>query len=291
MLSHDQIVRAVDDSIALGVNTVSLSGGEPFLHPDALRIIDYIWSKGLQCLIYTSGIILEQDGRPACLPDEILSSIKGKVTKLIVNVEAADESTYNTIMGTNFGGFQLMQDTVHSATAMDITVEAHVVPMKLNLQQLSKIIGLCSQLGISRVSFLRLVVQGRASDNKERIFLSDEETTFAKYLIASGAKEKESNIRLGIPFSDCTKRINCMTGIAKLDIRYDGKVYPCEAFKNDNLSHIITSETESICDKTLRDIYQSSDYLAQTRQLLEKFQKVDTCETCMNQYYTKITQL
>lgn len=231
MLSYGQIVRAVDDAKALGAKTVSLSGGEPFQHPDAFRIIDHIWSKGLQCLVYTSGIILEKDGIPASLPDKTLSSIKSKVTKLIVNVEAADESTYNTIMGTNFGGFQLMQDTIRKATAMDILVEAHVVPMKLNVQQFPKIIGLCSQLGISRVSFLRLVVQGRASDNKEKILLSDEEITFAKYLIANGAKENKSNIRLGIPFSDCTKRINCMTGIAKLDIRYDGKVYPCGGFQ------------------------------------------------------------
>lgn len=287
MLNYGQIVRVIDDAIALGAKAVSLSGGEPFQHHDVLRIIDHIWSKGLQCLVYTSGIVLEQDMTPKSLPDEILSSIMGKVTKLIVNVEAADELTYNTIMGTNFSGFQLMQDTIRKAIAMDITVEAHVVPMKLNVQQLPKIIGLCSQMGIRRVSFLRLVVQGRASANKEWILLSDEETTFAKYLIANSAKENKSNIRLGIPFSDCTKRINCLTGIAKLDIRYDGKVYPCEAFKNDNLSHIITSEAESICDKTLRDIYKSSEYLSQTRQLLEKFQKEDTCETCMNQYYAK----
>ena len=291
MLSYGQIARSVDDAIALGVKSVSLSGGEPFLHPDVLKIIDYISAKKLQCLVYSSGIVLDKDGKPQSLSNEILSSIKVKIEKLIINVEAAEEETYNIIMGTNFGGFQLMQDTIRKAVSKGIAVEAHVVPMKLNIQQLPQIISLCNTLGISRVSFLRLVVQGRAVNNRHRILLSEEEIAFAKYLIAVGAKDMKSYIRLGIPFSDCSKRINCMTGIAKLDVRFDGKVYPCEAFKNDNLSHLIHADAESICDKSLLDIYQSSAYLIQVRLLLEGYQKEDSCETCINQYYAKTSQL
>lgn len=287
MLSYEQVVCAVDDAIVLGAKSVSLSGGEPFLHPDVEKIIDYISAKELQCLVYSSGIVLDKNGTPRCLSDKVLLSIKGKVAKLIINVEASDEDTYNTIMGTDFGGFQMMQDTIRKAVSIGIAVEAHVVPMKLNIQQLPKIINLCNTLGISRVSFLRLVVQGRAVNNRLRVLLSGEETTYVKNLIAAESKDTKSNIRLGIPFSDCAKRINCMTGIAKLDVRYDGKVYPCEAFKNDNLSHLILADAESICDKSLQDIYQSSVYLYQVRQLLDGYQKEETCETCMNQYYAK----
>lgn len=287
MLSYEQVVRAVDDAIALGAQSISLSGGEPFLHSDVFKIIDYISTKELRCLVYSSGIVLDKDGTPRCLSDDTLLNIKGKVAKLIINVEAAEEETYNTIMGTNFGGFQMMQDTIRKAVSIGITVEAHVVPMKLNIQQLPKIINLCNNLGISKVSFLRLVVQGRAVNNRRRILLLKEETIFVKYLVATEAKSSKSKIRLGIPFGDCAKRINCMTGIVKLDVRYDGKVYPCEAFKNDNLSHLINADAESICNKSLRDIYHSSAYLIQVRQLLDDYQNKETCETCMNQYFSK----
>lgn len=285
-LQLGQIEKAINDAVELGTKSISLSGGEPFLHPDILRIIDYIYKKGVECYVYTSGIMMSE-GKPNSIPAIKLASIKGKVTKLIVNIEAADEVTYNTIMGTNFGGFLLMRRTVRDAISIGLNVEAHVVPMKLNLQQLPQIIALCSDLGISRVSFLRLVVQGRALANQQRIVLSDEETLFAKYLIATGAKEYKSNIRLGIPFRDCSRKINCMTGTSKLDIRYDGKVYPCEAFKNDNISNVITVQSDSICDKSLKEIYQTSDYLIQVRQLLNDFQSIDTCETCINQFYVK----
>lgn len=287
LLSYEQIKQAVEDAIELGVKFISLSGGEPFLHPDVLKIIDYISEKSVSCLVYTSGIILAGNDKPTSIPVEVLERIKGKINKLIVNIEGADEKTYNEIMGTSFGGFQMMQTTIRNAVSAGITVEAHVVPMKVNLQQLPKIITMCSGLGISRVSFLRLVVQGRALKNQEQLVLSDEETTFAKYLITTSAKDNQSNIRLGIPFGDCYQRINCMTGTSKLDIRYDGKVYPCEAFKNDNISNLITVQSDSIFDKSLKVIYQTSEYLNQVRQLLNDFQSIDTCETCINQYYVK----
>lgn len=286
-LQVEQIEEAIDDAVELGVKSISLSGGEPFLHPNFFKIIDYISEKGICCLVYTSGIILDENDRPVCIPKEVLVRIRNKVTKLIVNIEGADEDTYNLIMGTSFGGFLMMQTTIRNAVSVGFVVEAHVVPMKLNLQQLPQIIALCAELGIKRVSFLRLVVQGRALANQQQILLSDEETLFAKDLITTGAKEYRSNIRLGIPFSDCSRKINCMTGTSKLDIRYDGKVFPCEAFKNDNISYLFTVQSDSICDKSLKEIYQTSEYLNQVRQLLNDFQSIDTCETCVNQYYIK----
>jgi len=37
-------------------------------------------------------------------------------------------------------------------------------------------------------------------------------------------------VRFGIPFTSDSK---CTAGYKKLLVRYDGKVFPCEAFKND----------------------------------------------------------
>ncbi len=286
ILSVEMIEEAIADAVSLGARTINLSGGEPFMHPDILRIVKFIHQQQVSCLIYSSGIVLEKD-KPVSIPNKLLEGIKGKVEKLIVNVEAADEITYNQIMGTSFGGFQLMQSSVRMAISLGITVEAHVVPTKLNTQQLPKIIGMCGELGISRISFLRLVVQGRALHNKKQLLLSDGETTIAKHLIATEAKSSKSNIRLGIPFGDCSQRVNCMTGISKLDIRYDGMVYPCEAFKNDNIGSLITAQADSICDRSLKDIYYTSEYLIDVRRLLNAFQRLDTCETCMNQYYSE----
>ena len=286
-LSFEKIKHVIDDAKELGASSISLSGGEPLLHFEILKIIDYIYKQNLSCQVYTSGVVFGVNNKAISIPKKFLKSLKGKVRKLIVNIEAADDKTYDEIMGTSFDGFNLMQDSVRNAVALGIEVEAHVVPMKKNLQQLPKIIALCNDLGISRISFLRLVVQGRAHANKQRILLSKEEENYAKYLIATSASEYHGIIRFGIPFSDCSQRINCLTGIVKLDVRYDGKVYPCEAFKNDNIKKMIMVEPDSIYHKSLKDIYENSEYLKQVRRLLNEFQGIDTCETCMNQYYVQ----
>lgn len=285
-LDYETICRVVDDAKSLGAKSVSLSGGEPFLHPDIVKIAEYIHAQGLQCLLYSSGIMLSMEGKPVSVHAKILEGIKEYITKLIVNIEAADERLYNNIMGTSFDGFTLMQKTIRNAVALGVTVEAHMVPMKVNYLHIPEVVNLCVGLGVTQLSFLRLVAQGRALENLNQVLLDREELETAKRLMKEASGRQDIKIRLGVPFRDGAKRVNCLTGISKLDVRYDGKVYPCEAFKNDNLKQI-KADADNVKDKTLKEIYHSSDYLKQIRTLLANFQTEPTCETCMNQYYTR----
>lgn len=285
-LDYDTICGIVDDAKSLGAKSVALSGGEPFVHPEIIKIAEYIHAQGIQCHLYSSGIMLSEEGKPTNVPAKILEAVKDNITKLIVNIEAADEKSYNIIMGTDFGGFSLMQKTIRNVVALGIIVEAHMVPMKVNYLHIPEVINLCVDLGVTKLSFLRLVAQGRALDNLQQVLLDKEELETAKRLMKEAAGRNDIKIRLGVPFRDGAMRINCLTGICKLDVRYDGKVYPCEAFKNDNLKRIV-ADAENVKDKSLKEIYCSSAYLRQVRSLLETFQKEQTCETCMNQYYTR----
>ena len=285
-LDYDTICRVVDDAKSLGAKSVSLSGGEPFLHLDIIKIAEYIHAQGLQCNLYSSGIVMSENGMPTSVSTKILEAIKWKVSKLIVNIEAASEKDYNAIMGTDFGGFSLMKTTIRNAVALGIVVEAHMVPMRVNYQQIPDVVNLCVDLGVTQLSFLRLVAQGRAMDNLQQVLIDTEELETAKRMMKEAAGRQDLKIRLGVPFKDGAKPINCLTGICKLDVRYDGKVFPCEAFKNDNLKQI-KADADNVKDKSLKDIYSSSEYLKQVRSLLRTFQREQTCETCMNQFYTR----
>lgn len=282
-LSFNKIKGLIDDAVDFGCSTINLSGGEPFVHPEITQIVDYIYEKGLQCYIYTSGITLS-DGKPTEVSIEMLQQLIGKVTKYIVNVEAADESTYNRIMGTSFNGFAMMKQFVRTAVAQGEVVEAHFVPMKPNYMQIPDVVKMCFEIGVSRVSFLRFVAQGRGLDNEKKLKLSEEEFAETRSLMKRCEVSNSNGVRLGIPFQGCVKRVNCMTSISKLNIRYDGNVYPCEAFKNDQPQNIPHAAADNIYDKSLKNIYSNSVYLKQIRDLLEKYQTQETCETCMAQY-------
>ena len=114
--------------------------------------------------------------------------------------------------------------------------------------------------------------------------LDENEMDEAKKMMTDCEAITETSVRIGIPFLKCSKRVNCMTSVAKLNIRYDGNVYPCEAFKNDQPTHILHAKADNVYQKRLKDIYNNSAYLQQIRDMLEKYQTFETCETCMAQY-------
>ena len=284
-LSFDDIRNVIDDAVLLGTELICISGGEPFMHPQIVDIIRYVHSKQVHCNVYTSGII--HDGISFLpLSEAILLSIQGLIDKLIFNIEAADVVSFERIMGVT-GGFELMQASVVRALRFGFIVESHTVLMKANIDFLPQIMALGHSIGISKMSFLRLVMQGRALDNKELTYLTEEETYVAKTLIQQCSRKYQRDIRLGIPLSECAERINCMAGTVKINVRYDGNVYPCEAFKNDTPSHISSFKPENVKEKRLKEIYSDSSYLNDIRNHLIKYQQMNTCETCMSQYYMK----
>lgn len=288
-LSLQTVMEVVDDAVSLGCELISLSGGEPFLYPELPQIVNHIAGHNIQCNIYTSGICYVE-GKPTSVPVGLIEGLKGKVWKYIVNVESSDEATYDNILGTSFHGFDMMKQFISDAVAMGEVVEAHFVPMKLNYQQIPSVLEMCNQWGVSKVSFLRFVAQGRGFDNVSKLLLDDTEMREARQLMKECLVNKTIDLRIGIPFIECDKRLNCLAGISKLDVRYDGKVYPCEAFKNENLKHLISFEADNVKERSLKEIYNKSEHLLQTRKLLGEFQYQKTRETCMNQFYTKHDQ-
>ena len=58
-LSYECVCDAIDHSVKeQGVNNVLLSGGEPTLHPDFFRILEYIKNKGLRLSLLTNALKL-----------------------------------------------------------------------------------------------------------------------------------------------------------------------------------------------------------------------------------------
>lgn len=286
MMPWLKLREVIDDAVTLGAKTICLSGGEPFLHPDIIDIVNYIYEKGCSCFIYSSGIFYDGVTYNA-LKTDVLEAISKSVTKIILNYEAANSQTYDQIMGTNFGGCDILQQSIVRCVKAGICVETHVVPMKINYKQIPEIISQCDKLGVEQVSLLRIVMHGRALENTESIILTESEVNSFKDFILKIREKGSLKVRLGIPFSECSTRINCLTGTKKLNVRYDGKVYPCEAFKNDLPNGLSKYEPESIYNKRLIDIYNFSEYLADIRQKLEAFQQVNCCENCMNQFFRK----
>ncbi|MBD5448830.1 MAG: radical SAM protein, partial [Lachnospiraceae bacterium] len=106
-----------------------------------------------------------------------------------------------------------------------------------------------------------------------------------KQLLEELHEQAEIDIRIGVPLSIDTECHKCEAAKGKLNIKYDGNVFPCEVFKNERMSHCLKEiQPESIYKKPLIDIYTNSSYLSLVRELEQEFLCTGKCETCIGQY-------
>lgn len=286
IIPFEIIKNVIDDAKSLGCKTVCLSGGEPFLHPHILNIISYIAKLQLTCYVYTSGIYMKDEVYYS-LPNEYIEAIRGMVDKVIFNVEADSSTLYDKIMGTDVGGFDMMKKSINDCVSSGLVVETHVVPMQVNFKHLKSIFEMCYQLGVSKVSILRLVLQGRALENLSLVKLTGEDSWKVTKLIKALKEAYKGKVRIGLPYSDSNCRIYCKAASDKINVRYDGNVYPCEVFKDDLLNAKLGYEPDNVWKDSFYDIYKSSPYLNVVRKSIDAFKKEDGDETCYGQFKMK----
>lgn len=281
-ITYQKLVELVDDAKRLGLKTVCFSGGEPFLHPNLCEMVEYVHSLGLNSYIYSSGIYSDAKGKRSSIPPTILNRIAGKVTKIIINLEAAEPEVYDQIMGTK-GCFKYLVETVKSAVEVGITLEAHFVPMRMNINQIEKVIEFCINSKITKISFLRFVAHGRGKTNKEKLLLSADERDRLEERLRELKDRYGQLIRIGTPLLGETEEAHCEAANGKLNIRYDGNVFPCEVFKNlDNNALGLTPS--NINQESLYKIYNECEYLNRIREMIKCFSCEQNCENCIGQY-------
>lgn len=279
-LDFDTVCGIVDDAVELGAEQINVSGGEPFLRTDIISIIDYIKFKGLKVRLYTSGIYYSQGFHS--IPDTLLEAIAGRVDTLIFNYETAISDLYAKIMGTVPGNLLLIEETIKKATNLGITVEAHLVPMKCNYREIPQTLERVYSLGVSKVSLLRFVQQGRSVENVEVAVLAKEEEEALKEMLKALSGKYGDQLRLGKPYRS-EKFSTCWTGTIRLAVRYDGFVFPCGAFK-DGMMAFKGFAPENIKEKSLSEIYRDSKYIKAVREELAKYYEGEVSEPCFGQY-------
>lgn len=257
-----------------GIEELSISGGEPFLHPDLFEMVKFSKDNGIRTVIFTSGI-----KRTSAMPTEMIKYIKNKcerdlqeieenepwnerlkgnvrtyyermlnpgeftsltrqeleklkeleLDKIVFDWQALDESIDNELMGRKALNTYLM-DSLIRASRVGLNVDVHFIPMKPNYKQFPDIIECLEMSGIKNISILNFVPQGRGLENKQELMLNKTELREFGEILKREKEHYSGNIRIGIPLNGEISHL-CTAGTEKLDIKYDGTILPCPAFK------------------------------------------------------------
>ena len=276
-----------------GIEELSISGGEPFMHPDLFEMIRFCKEKGVRTVLFTSGI------KRVNLPTkEEIEEVKQKCTQILAEIEekepwnerlknnvkayyenclnpkpfvglsiqeceklkqlgldkivfdwqAFEETTDNELMGRK-GLSTCLMNSVLRAKRVGLDIDIHFIPMKPNYKQFTDIIECLEIAGINNISILNFIPQGRGRENREILMLSDEELREFSIILDNARKQFSGNIRIGIPLNGNISHL-CTAGTEKLDIKYDGTILPCPAFKE------ISAKTMAKYGIKLHSIYE-----------------------------------
>ncbi|HAB65836.1 MAG TPA: hypothetical protein DCE23_00565 [Firmicutes bacterium] len=271
IIDFEVFKKVIDHFMKLGgIDEISFSGGEPFLHPNLFEMIMYCKNYGIRTVLFTSGVKynvkmsdLELETLKRKLEEQYASyppSEREKAVRHFMNVYrryndmpfsaiSREEMEYLKYIGLDkivfdFQGaerdtyndlmgstnFDLVESSMIRASVVGLNCDAHFVPMKKNYKELRDIIELLNIAGFPSLSILNFVPQGRGKDNADTLMMNEEEMSEFKRIYESCRYEFKGEIRVGIPLLQ-EDRHKCTAGLDKLVIKYDGTVLPCPAFK------------------------------------------------------------
>jgi len=224
-LPPDVISRQLDALTELGVDRVSLSGGEPLMHPDIWAIIDILQDAGFLVGIATNGILVTE---------QVARKLAATSVGVQVSFDGATPTTHNAVRGPRAfeRSLRAIQNLRHAGILERVTLA--FTPLSTNVAEIDAVVELALSLGVPTLRMNRLCNNGRAADGNFRpaesaavdfyLHLQEFQKTYSNRISIKGDLLESVRLkRKEAAFS------NCALGEA-LKIDPEGYVFACAQF-------------------------------------------------------------
>ena len=239
---------------------INFGGGEPFMRPDFLQIIDACHEKGITTCISTNGTLFDQE-----LVDYLS---KTRLVAIQVSLDGAKQETCDAIRGQ--GTYAVALRALKLLAKSRIPTSINTVLTANNADEVEDLQTLADDIGVTlRISRFR--PSGRGAKTYEEL-----KPSAAQLLAFSDWLGKNNNIRTGDSFFSLTPQerqglgLN-LCGACKLTccVGPTGKVYPCAFLQSERF------EAGDLRKNTFKELWDSSEIFTYFRQL-----RVYSCEGC-----------
>lgn len=277
-----QEIRNIIDQLAEmpwqnAASRIALTGGELFLRPDAVNLIEYVHTRGYFVQVNTNATVLEDEHI------ERLSKLPN--LKMSISLDGSTASTHEYIRGN--GTFHRTIDAIRTLCGQGISVAINMFVHAGNIDDISETLCLADSLGAEGFNCLNMMHVGRGNTLRTKKLLTPvplavfyrklfetvrQNARFQQLMMFSTFANQLMGIAGGVKSHGCGIGTN-----RAVYVKTDGSLYPCAdtavpAFRLGNL------RTEK-----LADIWENSHLLRELRSL-----DVDTmnqqCASCDVRY-------
>jgi len=189
-LSREEALRIIDDLMDHEVPYLSLSGGEPMLHPHFFELVERVTSRGSQLKIETNGHFLTP---------EASRKLKDLGVKAVqVSLDGASSATFGRMRVR--GQFDRTLDGIRNLVAAGVPVEINFSPASFNIHEAARIVDLAHELGACSFYSGRTMFTGNAVKAWRHLAVSEED--YAAYFRTLAAKRDEYQGRMRVSFHE-----------------------------------------------------------------------------------------
>ncbi|MDM8543493.1 mycofactocin radical SAM maturase [Desulfococcaceae bacterium HSG9] len=237
----------------------NIGGGEPFMRPDFLDLMDYAHTKGMVTCISTNGTLIDE---------EIARRLDHKQVYIQVSLDGATPESNDAIRGK--GSYKKVIKALECMKKRDIEVSVNTVLTRLSYPQLDDLVKLAGDFGAKlRVSRFRPSGRGKASWNELNVS-KQQMIDFSHWL------DRHLGVSTGDSFFSVTTEerrtlgLN-MCGACKLTccISPEGGVYPCAFLQEPEF------KAGKLPQDSFADLWKHSPVFRSFREL-----EIKSCESC-----------
>lgn len=255
-----EIINALDKIIEAKPEAITITGGEPLVRPDFIKIIKYLKNN------YNGKIGLMTNA--TLITANNINDIISCVSSIDISIDGVDEKSCSIIRGKGVfekvvSAIKLLKEHNFNEITTSMVLSANNEPLVDKFFQLNEDLGVN---GILRaLSFV-----GQAKTNEELLrkeFQSEEKKS----------SQKLKDMHNSDKFHSCT----CAAGCKTLTIENDGNIYPCNLFieeehKLGNIMDINNIKDILVCDK--------NKFLSKSLQKYEP-DSMEKCKECNVRYF------
>ena len=253
LMTVDEIVRTVRIAISLGISRVKLTGGEPLLRKEIVRIV-----QGIRELDGLTDLSMTTNGTYMKALAKDLK--KAGLSRVNISLPTLNPDVYNKIMGGN------LQNALEGVKA---AVETGMQPVKLNMlvlknvneDELDSMIKFAAQTG-TILQLIELEPINLSDKYYERHHLSLDKIEKKLETLASETRVRkfmqkrrvyvlpEAKVEVIRPIENTEFCANC----TRIRVTSDGKLKPC-LMRKDNLLDLLTPMRNGANEEKLKEIF------------------------------------